>query len=243
MRGLKMAGAYSYPPCRLGFCGQKIKESGRVLGSFLKGEKISLVKIRKVLKSFEATYPYYEMIAKANGIKDALDERVIESYWLGNELLKKVNISDIKKLILRGFTGKGLLSKEEAERRVSLIPQGATPHHSFHVLVLGSITGRVKLAGKLLDHCLPQWGKVLEINKKGIKVLYKPLKVKGKKLFFSEPIKKSVSCDEENLRSENVKKGDVISFHWNHFCQVISKEQQKNLSKYTLQNITALNKN
>ena len=47
---LKTAAIYSYPPCELGLCGQKIKNAGEILRSFIKGEKILENQIKKALK-------------------------------------------------------------------------------------------------------------------------------------------------------------------------------------------------
>ena len=41
-------------------------------------------------RGFEGAYPYLELIASENGIADPLDARVVEAYWLGNDLLEHV---------------------------------------------------------------------------------------------------------------------------------------------------------
>ncbi len=39
---------------------------------------------------------------------------------------------------------------------------GFKSHHSYHVLVVGSITGRIVLKGKLLDLCRVGWGRAIK---------------------------------------------------------------------------------
>ena len=46
------------------------------------------VERRPLHAGFAAAWPYLELIAGAHGIDDPLDERVVEAYWVGNELLR-----------------------------------------------------------------------------------------------------------------------------------------------------------
>ena len=231
MSGLKLAAIYSYPPARLGFCGWKIKKTPIILESFIKGEKISSDKVKKILRGFEASYPYYQLIAQANGIDNPFDQKVIKAYWLGSKLLDKVRLTDLKRLILNDFTKPGCLTKKEAPRKVAAIPLGAKPHHSFHVLILGSITGRVKLAGKLFDLCRVSWGKVTEIRNQKLKVVYQPLMIKKDKFYLVDPVEKEIIWHKDFL--PRVSLGQTISFHWDRACQVLNKKEQGNLLKYT----------
>ena len=162
MPGLKLAAIYGLPPSRLGLCGPKDRKALKELSDFISGDKKDLKKIRKILANFKAAFAYYKLIAKCNKIADPLDRRVVEAYWLGNKLLEKVGLSDLKQLVFGEFTKRGLLTKKEAQKRVALIPKGAKPHHSFHVLILGPVSKGVVLADKLLDLCLVGWGKVKE---------------------------------------------------------------------------------
>ncbi|MBU0619311.1 hypothetical protein KKD62_03695 [Patescibacteria group bacterium] len=157
MSGLRLAALYSYPPCRLGFCGQKIKQTSEILENFLKGKAVDENKVRQVLSTFEAAYPYYVLIAKSNRITDPLNAKVVEAYWLGNELLEQVRVNDLKNLIIKEFTRPGLLSLSTAKKRCRRIGPKAVAHHSFHVLVVGSVTGRVKFDERRRQLCQISW--------------------------------------------------------------------------------------
>lgn len=239
MPGLKLAAGYSYPPANLGFCGTRIKNTPSVLVDFIQGKSISLIKIRKILENFEASYPYLQLIARVNKISDPFNNQVVEAYWLGNNLLDKVKLIDLKKLILNDFTKPRLLSKKEAEKRVGQIPAKAKPHHSFHVLVLRSITGKVKFRGRLYDLCRISWGKVMEIKNRKLKVKTRPLLIKNNKFLLGKEKEAEIDWNKKFL--PEVKKGDRISFHWNFACQIINKKKEENLLKYTLLNIKAVN--
>jgi len=201
MSGIRLAIFYGIKPYQLGFCGPENKKD--ILSEYLKGKKIS--GIREFLKGFEGAYPYYELIAKANNIKDPFDENVVKAYWVGNKLLEKV--------------------KKNA-------------HHSFHVLIIGSVTGRIELKGELLDICRVSWGKVIKKEKKII-VEYQPF-VKRKKLELGEFIKKEIDWNKDIL--PNIKIGDRISFHWNQAVEILNKEDVKNLEKYTKISLEIYNK-
>jgi len=202
MSGLKLAALYGIKPHSLGFCGPKDK--GALL-NYLKGKSASRQtgkKIRKILEQFKGAYPYYELIAKNNGIKDPFDERVVRAYWVGNKLLEK----DPKL------------------------------YHCHHVLVVGSVTGRIKLEGKLKDLCRVSWGKVEELKVKSpkLKVIYQPLV--GNKL--RKPVEKEIDWDKDLV--PKVKIGDWVSFHWNQAVEVLTEKDVKNLEKYTKATLKSL---
>lgn len=241
MQGFKLAACFSFPPSRLGFCGARIKNTAKVLTDYLSGKEIPLKKIRKILENFEASYPYYQLIAKVNKINDPLDYKVVEAYWLGNKLLEKVKPNDIRNLILHEFSKPGLLSKAKAEKKASSIPDGARVHHTFHVLLLGSVTGRVKFTARIFDLCRVGWGRVIRLIKerKKLVIKYAPLIIKNKKFLLGKEIEREIDWDKRIL--VKIKAGDRVAFHWNLACKVINKIQEENLLKYTLLNIKASN--
>lgn len=187
MSGPKLAALYSWKPHQLGFCGP---EDRGILLRYLKGEKISEKKVRKILKQFEGAFPYYKQIAESKHIKDPFDERVVRTYWL--------------------------------------------TRHIHHVMIVGSVTGRVVLKGKLLDLCRICWGKVIKIKNKKLKIKYQPLKLKLATCDVAKlgrPVEKEIDWDKDLL--PKVKIGDWVSFHWNQAVEVLSDKDRKNLEKHT----------
>ena len=142
MSGLKTAARYSLPSYSLGYCGPQDRKSRKALIDYTSGKAVSEKVVRATFEKFEAAYKYYQLIAKKNSISDPLDENVVKAFWVGNSLLDKVDEKDLKNLILSGFTQPGLLTKEVAAQRADQVPAGSVPHHSFHVLILGAVTGR-----------------------------------------------------------------------------------------------------
>ena len=232
--GLKIAALYGIYPHRLGFCGVKRGSNASQIYNFLLGKKVSQRKIRKILEGFKGAFFYYKLIAKCNNIQDPFDERVVKAYWIGNSLLEKVRTEDLRKMIIRDFSRPGLLPKEIALKKAQEIPENSKPHHSFHVLVIGSVTGRIKLKGKLLDLCRVGWGKVrkLKIGNCKLKIVVEYQSLVGNKILkLGKLIEKEIFWDKK-LISE-IKVGDWVSFHWNHLVQKLNKGETRNLEYYT----------
>ena len=162
--GLKLAAIHGYRPHMLGLCGPAEARRQKLLKKFLQGQ-VAPSKMPKVFRQFMGAYAYYRLIAKSNNIGDPFDKRVVEAYWMGNKLLDRVKINDLREMIAKDFVGSGLLSKEVAADKIAQIPTGSKPHHSFHVLIIGSVTGSVDFTGntKLKDICRVGWGRVLRL--------------------------------------------------------------------------------
>ncbi len=233
--GIKTAILYSLPPCELGFCGPKQKQAKKILRQFILGKKVNIAKIKKALKNFEAAFPYYQLIAKANNIKDVFSKKVVEAYWLGNGLLKKVKYSDIIHLILSQFSQPGLLTLKEAQKRIKKIPKRAKAHHVFHVFILGPIAGRINFTPELLDLCRVSWGQIIKIEKNSkslkVKVKTKTLIIQNGKYALGTKIIKQIEGNKHIFK--NLKIGQWISFHWNQVCDVLNNQKVNALKYYT----------
>ncbi len=206
MSGVKIAARYGLYPCQLGLCGPE--QGADKIMDYLLGKDISEEKIKEILKQFKGAYPYYELIAKSNN-KDVFNEQVVKAYWIGNSLLDNVTIDSLREMIVREFSGPGFLSRKDAENKARDIPLDSKPHHSFHVLSIGSVTGTIDLKGKLLDICRITWAKVRDIDKM---------------------INKSILWDKRLVPKVEI--GDNVSIHWNHLIEVLNKEELENLKKY-----------
>ncbi len=232
--GLKLAVRYCLPPFRLGFCGPCDRASQRALCDFASGKKISEGKVQKILEKFEAMYPYLCLIASSNKISDPFDERVARAFWVGNKLLDRVEAEDLRRMIMREFTKPKLLLKKEAEERTSRITGRMVPHHSFHVLVIGSVTGRVDLAGPLKELCRIGWGKVVKTGEKNLLVQYQPL-VLTKKPPLGKRMEKALEWDRQAV--PGIKVSNWVSFHWGQVCERLSEGDLSNLKYYTKKTI------
>jgi len=239
MHGLKLAASYGFYPHQLGFCGVQGNSIKKTLQEYLSGQNASEQKIRKILRTFKGAFSYYQLIAENNNIKDPFDEKVVKAYWIGRKLLEKVPVDSLRNMIVKKFTEPGLLSKRIAEKKARKIPSTAKAHHSFHVLVIGSVSGKVTLKGKLLDLCLIRWGTVIKKAKGKIVLEYQPLQKRKGKYCLGKPIHKIIFWEKKFI--PKIKSGDQAVIHWNHIVQILKTRDLNNLKKYTQITIDSLN--
>lgn len=253
--GFKIAALFGFRPHYLGLCGPTQARQQKLLQKFLQG-KITVAKMRPVFRKFLSAYSYYKLIARSNKIKNPFDEKVVSAYWIGNELLDKVKTGDLRQMIAKEFGGPGLLPKKIAIEKAGVIPHGSKPHHSFHVLAIGSVTGSVDFKNtKLKDLCRIGWGRVKKIKNQprrpkgsgprpeaseisNLVVQYQPL-IGEKKIKLGKPVKKEIIWNK--ILAPKVKTGDWVAFHWDYLAQILTKKDVKNLRKYTLNTLNKIN--
>jgi hypothetical protein len=248
MDGIKFASRYSFRPNILGLCGP---ENDFKLFNYVVGKDNNKSETKKLLEKFIGAFAYYRLIAKANKITNPFDYRVVEAYWIGNNLLKKVKGEDLKKMIIADFTGHSLLNKNIILSLIKKMSSNFLPHHSFHVFYLGSITGVVPKNLKTLNSCCVSWGRIKEIKDKSFVVLKSNLVSKNRKIIFDKPVRQKIlfkltSFEQirENNQSfiKNPHVGDNISIHWNWACDKLNKKSLENLKYWTNYNLDLINK-
>ena len=112
-----------------------------------------------------------------------------------------------------------------------LLKDSPENHHSHHVYVIGSVTGRIELKGKLLDICRTSWGEITKIEGDKVTVKYQPIKKIDDKYILTDFIEKEFSWNK--MYVPDIKVGDTVSCHWNYVVQTITEEDVTNLIKYT----------
>lgn len=223
MPDFRLSLIYGFRPNALGLCGPQDKKNKKIIAEIIQGSHISDNKARAIAKNFKGAHPYYELIAKANHLKDPLSREAVGAYWIGSGILERVRFADFERMAKDKFFFQN-------------IPLGSLPHHSFHVLNIGRING--KLEEHLLDYCLVKWGRVAKI--KGSKVIvdnYEELKKRKGAFYFALKTEKEVVWDKRIAPDLEI--GDWVSIHWQNIIEKINAEQLKNLKKYTRINLRA----
>lgn len=240
MDGILRCSRYSFGPNRLHYCGP---DANREMFSYLRAG-VSDPGLEMMLRGFRTLYPYLQLIARANGIKDPFDERVVEAYWIGNGLLEHIG----KRAIHRH-----LLEEQELKRRLGLasfdavaekIGLGAVPHHSFHVLNIWKRTGHLDIAHDLqsMDACRVSWGEVTAVDGPAITILSKPLIETRGTLALGEPSRRTVRRDlAAPADMEQIAPGQIVTVHWGVPCEVISPGQAAALETYTVRSLALAN--
>jgi hypothetical protein len=242
MEGIMRCSRYSFGPNRLHYCGP---DSNMELRELIEkdGDKFGL---SHILKQFKTLFPYLRQIASANKISDPFDTRVVEAYWLGNELLENVGQRTLYNFLTDDLKVKDKLKSKEFNWLTKKIEKGAVPHHSFHVFNIWQQAGHNDLLSDLerMNECRISSGMVTAVNGPEIIVSTEPLLYTAGKFTLGPVISKPLTRQlEAEYDIEQIKPGQIVSIHWSVPCEIITSEQVATLRKYTLQNIAFANLN
>jgi hypothetical protein len=248
LNGPMLCARYAFAPNFYCYCGPDTKGE---MGEYLKEELVDGGLVGHLSK-FETLYPYLTAIAQANGIADPLDARVVEAYWVGNDLLERVDekavyatMTDILKLEKR-------LPKKEMKWLLPKIDKKATLHHSFHVLNVFTRTGHhtVEHTVETMDECRISWGEILQDSKLEMtndkRMSNSKIKIRSQKLMYRNgqlqlvPTTRCVTVSSEAL-GMRLKTGDMVSVHWGFVCDRLTQVQVKRLERYTKHHLALAN--
>lgn len=227
---------YAFMPNRLNFCGPENQDD--VLEFYANANK-DLVRgtIEPLLRDFETMYPYLKFIAKENKISDPLDEKVVDAYWLGNSLLGKISAKKYYNYLIKDFDLKKKVGKKTVRNIDSNFSDQSIPHHNFHALNIFRHTGKNKgiLVANVFDMCRISSAVIEKIDGGVLKVKRKIILVDEVGNLYETKLKidKVLNDFENTTLVRGLKKGDIISVHWNSVCEKISISQAKNLQQIT----------
>jgi hypothetical protein len=231
---------HALAPNSLGYCGPE--ENGRILEHL--HDSLVDESLDSTLKRFEAAYPFVRMIAKSTG-RSAFDYDVAEAYWIGNELLDRVEPSEFYEFSHAGL--KSRLPRQDMRTLFREVGAFARPHHTFYVLGMYSRPNtQSSLQHKLLnlmDSCRISWGRVVEVKSKTLVVERPPLALsKDDALSLAPSQEKEIHYDSEIPNFGGIKAGDWVTIHWNFASEKLSQRQLRNLRAYTKMDIVATNR-
>lgn len=209
MSGMLRFIRYGFMPNRLRYCGG---DENRLLFDHAV-EQVVDGGLDQHLKKFTGALPYLQLIARANGITHPFDPRVVDAYWIGNELLDGVEVRQLYDSLLERF-GKQLQGRTR-ELVLGKAPAGARPHHSFHVLDVHSRVGDFGQTLATMDHCRVSWGTVVEVDGGELLVDRVPLLLINSKLVLGAPLRERIVRQIDGRGFvEQATVGDVVSIHW-----------------------------
>jgi hypothetical protein len=231
---------YAYPPNALGLCGA---EESRTLLEYgtAKESDGGLVELAQ---AFEGAWPYLVLIAGANGIRDPLDPRVVEAYWVGNSLLDGVSAHTLARHVEERFKGR---VGRSWERIVDAVAAGAVPHHTFHVFAvypwLGLLrSGDVAQPLSVLDRCRITPALVEATDGDSATVLAPALRWDGQALRLGPWERRGVRFEDDRLRFVMPKAGDWVSLHWDFVCDRLTEVQASALLRANERALAAVNR-
>lgn len=225
---------YGYPPNSLGYCGPD--ETVMIREYVAAG--VADPELARLARGFEGAWPYLELIASANGIRDPLDERVVEAYWVGGPLLDSVDEGPLGHHLEERFRSR-MGRRWWALSEVSLA--GSVPHHNFHVFVvypwIGMLrSGLTEEPLHVLDRCRVRWGVVQNVEATRATVRSQPLIYDGSTLGLGEP-----RVEEATTFGDDLRPGDSVSLHWDHVCEPLGARGVASLERETARALGAAN--
>ena len=242
MNGPQLFLRYAFRPNLLGYCGGEDSRAlleygldGRVDGGLLEMER-----------QFEGAYPYLELIARANRIADPLDRRVVEAYWIGNSLLDQVDMGALHRSLEERFRdrsgakGWALLGTKA--------PDGARPHHSFHVLEVFPRMGLMRSGAadhvlETMEQCRIRWARVVSAQGAQLSVEVSPLRLREGKLELGEPrVETVLRWVDGSGFVDSAAPGGWVSVHWGWACDTLTPVQRGNLAAYTQRHLELCNR-
>ncbi|MBS2961485.1 hypothetical protein KGA66_00405 [Actinocrinis puniceicyclus] len=240
--GAQLFVRYAYPPNALGYCGPA--DSRALLQYGASGEvDQGLVQLAQ---AFHGAWPYLELISTATGIRDPLDRRVVEAYWVGNELLPNVGLGATAASMEERFRPR---TGRQFPHLLDGVLAGGVPHHSFHVFGVYPWVGllgddrKAPQALDVLERCRIRWGRVERVDGDRITVTSRPLTWDGIALALGPP------RTETALRSMagigylgGIRPGDWVSLHWDWVCDRLTARQLRALRFHTLRQMEITNR-
>jgi hypothetical protein len=231
---------YAYPPNERGYCGPPEHQTLFEYGT----SGVVDPGLIELAPAFEGAWPYLQFIAASAGIPDPLDRRVVEAYWIGNDLLDRIDFKLFGHSLLDRFRPRagsnwGYLAEA--------IPTGIVPNHAFHVFgiypwvgLLGSEHGDHPL--RILDRCRIRWGRVVSAGGDEVAVESKPLQWDGRSLRLAP------STTETVVRAvagagfvDRLEPGDWVSLHWNWVCDRLDDRKLANLKLFNTRQLEITN--
>ncbi len=235
MDGIPLAARFSIATNRLNYCGPAQAESA-LYGAIVSGR--GSPESRRALEGFEALMPYLQAIGAQHGL-DPFDERVVEAYWIGNDLLDAFGLKAFR-AILEGLQRRGL-PRSIAARLAQHLPAHPIPHHMFHVAFVGvgAVTGHVETTLPNLESCRPAWATVLERRADVLQVRRPTLRIAEGRLEWGRDTVEEIPYDPRVV--PEVDAGCSVVLHWGWPALTLTPVQLDALREYTRRSIAAAN--
>jgi len=233
---------FAYPPNALGYCGP---DADDVLLDYAAAGTAD-PGLRQLARGFSGAWPYLETIAHASGLADPLDRRVVEAYWLGNQLLDAVDAARLGRSLEERFRP---VAGRDWPRLDAIIQRAPRPHHNFHVFCIYPWVGLLRAAATghalhVLDRCRVRWGRLREIAAGGTAVVdSSPLTWDGHHLGLgmTRPEVVTIAQGGRSLTS-TLAPGDLVACHWDWVCHQLTPRQARNLRAETATQLDLVNR-
>lgn len=231
--GPVLFGRYAFGPNRLGYCGPD--EAEALLALAASGTDDG--ELRNLARGFEGAFPYLQLIAAANEIRDPLERDVVEAYWLGNGLTAAVRQRQLHRSVEERFRSR--LATSDWRWLEAAVEVGARPVHAFHVLDVFPRVGLLRGEAvhdvlATIDSCRIRWGRVEAVIGEQLIVSAVSLEQVDGKLRLASPRIETVSRWLDGTGFvDDIQPGEMVAIHWSWACDRLSSGQLHNLVAWT----------
>ncbi|MGX7677738.1 DUF6390 family protein [Jatrophihabitans sp. DSM 45814] len=245
--GHRMFAQYAYPPNRLGYCGPADSSglldiaAGTTDGSRSQSAADANPGIRELARAFDGAWIYLDIIGEATGL-DPLDPQVVEAYWIGNDLLEKI---DPVRFVA---TVKSRFSSEIGAYWAGLDGNGppSVPHHGFQVFTIYPwvpLLGKGETALTVLDRCRIRWGQVEFVDDDHLVVSCQKLRWDGHELGLGPVEVERARWAEQGRSLISVpERGQWLALHWDWACAPLTEAQLHQLQRRTFAQLDTTNR-
>ncbi|MEQ8716129.1 MAG: DUF6390 family protein [Acidimicrobiales bacterium] len=233
--GAMMFARFAAPPNGHGYCGPDAHDT---LAAYASGEIAPDAGLRELATAFEGAWPWLELLAGA-GHADPLDERVVEAYWLGNDLITNVAANDLGNHLVDRFHGR---AGDRHDHVVAGVGTGAVANHAFHVFGVYPWVGLLRdgrggeIALGVLESCRVSWGRVISLDGDSAVVMAAPLCWDGTSLSLGTPRPRTVRTggsgfdiagndgdgDGSSYPGRPLSVGSTVALHWDTICATLT---------------------
>ncbi|MDH6193482.1 hypothetical protein M2272_000103 [Mycobacterium frederiksbergense] len=230
--GYRLFARYAFPPNELGYCGPT--------DPALPPSRDPAV-IASHATEFDGAWPYLHALAEAGGT-DPLAAEVVRGYWVGGQLLDRVDPALLLTQLRTAFQGQvtGLLDEVTPARTI-------LAHHSFHVLVvypwIRFLDRAPDTALQVLQNCRIRWGTVTAVADEHVMIESCPLVLDGSRLTIGDAVAERVRWSRDGHSLTTVPTpGDTVSAHWDWVCDTLTPEETSALADATRATLDLVNK-
>lgn len=237
--GAALFARYAYPPNELGHCGPPGSQVLLAGGAGADGDRL----VRAMAEQFDGAWPYLSLLATAAGIDDPLDERVVHAYWVGGDLLDRLDPETFARAVGAGFGG-----QPGVEERLAQTPAVAVAgaNHVFHVFVVypwvGLLGSDSDVPQSVLETCRVRWGVVHAVGSETAAVRSRPLTYADGLLALGDERVEAVRWSQGRYAFvDGLQAGDQVSLHWDWICDRLTDDDVAALADRTERQLASTN--
>lgn len=237
MNGASLFARFALPPNELGYCGPA--DASLIEELVLAGDA-GIDELRHTAEAFAGAWPYLELIGGCSRL-DPLHPRVVEAYWIGNELLDRVDTLTWGNSLDTRFRRR---SGGDFGRVSDAMWRGGSPNHAFHVFCVYPWVGLLRsgLPGpalRVLDRCRIRTGRVIGTEGDHVIVESGRLEWDGERLSVGAPMIESAAPPADAITP--LSEGDLVALHWDYVCSRLGLDQYVRLHATQDQHIALAN--